>query len=529
MTFPARRTPTAADRQNLIAEARRDFPIFAKSCLQIKDKAGKIVPLVLNEAQRYAHDRIEDQLRCKGWVRAILLKGRQQGLSTYVEGRFYYKTSGSFGKSAYVLAHEAKASDNLFNMARRYHDNCPAVVRPHTGKSNAKELFFDVLDSGYLVATAGSKATGRSATVQYFHGSETAYWDDAEAHMAGIGQTVPDLPGTEIILESTANGIGNMFHNAWTQAERGRSDFIPIFIPWFWQTEYRCPVGADFDLEASDDEDESSEADLVEVYGLDHAQIAWRRKKIATDFSGDSALFRQEYPCTPIEAFMASGGKGLIRPKLVMAARKCEIKDPYGALVVGVDPARFGVDSTSISWRRGRKQTKKLRLHGLDTMEVAGRVAMIIRDDDPDMTFIDVGGLGAGVVDRLRELDFGDRITAVNFGERSIMPEKYVNMRAQMWGEMRDWLADRPCDILDDDVQHGDLVAPRSSYDSKQRLKLESKESMMNRGLPSPDDGDGLALTFAYPVAPRRGVQAEESWRQRLKKMQQARGSDMAL
>ena len=124
-------------------------------------------------------------------------------------------------------------------MAARYHEHCPELVKPQTGATNAKELSFDTLDSGYRVATAGSKGVGRSQTIHYFHGSEVAFWPNANEHSAGALQAVPNENETEIILESTANGLGNYFHEQWQQAEAGIGDYIAIFIPWFLHQEYR--------------------------------------------------------------------------------------------------------------------------------------------------------------------------------------------------------------------------------------------------------------------------------------------------
>src|SRR3546814_17873500 len=110
-------------------------------------------------------------------------------------------------------------------MVQRYHEHCPELVKPSTSAANAKELYFDKLDGGYQVATAGAKATGRSMTVQYFHGSEVAFWPFAADHAAGVIQAVPDIAGTALILESTANGIGNYFHQQWQRAEAGQSAY----------------------------------------------------------------------------------------------------------------------------------------------------------------------------------------------------------------------------------------------------------------------------------------------------------------
>ena len=138
-----------------------------------------------------------------------MLKGRQTGVSTYVGARFYHKVTNRQGCRARILTHLQDATDNLFGIVQRFHDHCDEEVKPHTAAANAKELYFDLLDSGYFVATAGSREVGRSDTIQLFHGSEVAFWPNAESHIEGIGQAIADVPRTESILESTANGIGN--------------------------------------------------------------------------------------------------------------------------------------------------------------------------------------------------------------------------------------------------------------------------------------------------------------------------------
>src|SRR3546814_17839588 len=103
---------------------------------------------------------------------------------------------------------------------------------------NAKELTFGLLDSGYQVGTAKAAGVGRSDTIQFFHGSEVAHWANAEEHAAGALQAVPRAAGTEVILESTANGVGGLFYNLWQAAVRGEGDYQAIFIPWFRHGDY---------------------------------------------------------------------------------------------------------------------------------------------------------------------------------------------------------------------------------------------------------------------------------------------------
>ena len=476
----------------LIQPFRDSFEYYAPRCLKIRTKSGSVHPFALNSAQRLIHAKLERQRAMTGKVRAIVLKGRQQGASTYIEGRFYWKTSMSFGKRAFILTHEQSATDSLFEMTKRYHDNCPDVLKPKTEAASAKELMFGELDSGYMVATAGSKNTGRSKTAQFFHGSEVAFWPNAETHMAGIGQTVPDLPGTEIILESTANGVGNLFHGMVMDAVKGKGEYQLIFVPWFVQEEYRKPVPDGFTLT-------SDEREYAELYGCDDEQMFWRRTKIDGDFRGDVSLFDQEYPATVALAFRRVSGDPLIDPKKVAKARGAAISEPMGVRIMGVDVAEYGDDDSAFAYRQGRDVSKIERFSKKGTMEVAGLVAIRADAWKPEYINVDCTGVGSGVADRLIEM--GYPVHRIHFGERAIESQLYAIRRDEMWGEMRDWFADEPCKIPDDDALEADLTAPRYSYDSSRRMKLERKEDMKRRGIKSPDSADALALTFAYKVS----------------------------
>lgn len=476
-------------------ELQNNFIHYASCCLKIRTKDGDVKPFSLNKAQKYIHDRLEEQISKTGRARALILKGRQQGCSTYVGGRFYHKTTHTFGTQCFILTHALDATNNLFKMAQRFYQHTPIVVQPEVSTNNSKELIFGGLDSGYKIGTAENKAVGRSSTIQLFHGSEVAFWANAEEHAKGIMQAVPDASGTEIILESTANGIGNYFHQMWQKAESGDSDFIAIFVPWFWQEEYKRKVPEDF-------RPTPEESVLQALYGLSNEQLCWRRFKIV-DLSvngqdGDKS-FCQEYPCNAQEAFQLTGENTFIDSAIVMKARKGNA-ERYGALVMGVDPARFGDDRTSIIMRQGRVAFNLLSYTKKDTMEVTGLVHNLMHQYVPAKVFIDVGGLGAGVVDRLRELwPDDDRIVPVNAGSKPLNDNKYANKRAEMWGECAHWLDDFPCQIPDSDSLHADLCGIRYKFDSNSRLVMESKDEMKKRGLRSSDEADALCLTFALP------------------------------
>lgn len=320
------------ERERAIRQRLKDdFEHYAQKCLKIRPKRGAIRPLELNEAQRYIHQRIEQQLAETGKVRAAILKGRQQGASTYVGGRFYQKVTHRKGVRAFILTHQDDATKNLFEMTERYHEHCPALVKPTTSTSNAKELTFDRLDSGYKVATAGSKGAGRSSTIQYFHGSEVAYWPNAEKHAAGALQAVPNEPGTEVILESTSDGPSGYFYEICKAAEAGQGDFILIFVPWHWQREYRQAPPADF-------KPTEEEKAYAAKFDLDWEQIAWRRAKIVELRGAEN--FRREYPSDVQEAFTADA-KGAMWKRTLLNRNRVEVGStpPMERMGVAIDPA----------------------------------------------------------------------------------------------------------------------------------------------------------------------------------------------
>jgi hypothetical protein len=184
------------------------------------------------------------------------------------------------------------------------------------------------------------------------------------------------------------------------------------------------------------------------------------------------------------------------------AMRRPQHKDPSAPVVLGVDPARFGSDSTVLAIRQGRDIIAIKRYKGDDTMTVVGHVIDAIETYKPALVVIDEGGLGAGIVDRLKEQRY--KVKGVNFGNKSKNPLMWGNKRAEMWGELRIWLKD--ASIPQDRFLKNDLTGPMMKPDSKGTIFLESKKDMKARGLASPDAADAIAVTFAFPVAHREYV-----------------------
>lgn len=276
-----------------------DFEFYAKHALKIRTKEGTVVPLVLNEAQKQFCSVVIRQLQTTGKVRVVVLKGRQQGLSTVIGGLLFWWTSQHKAVKAIVMTHQAESTKALFDMTRRYYEHCPEILKPKTKYSSRKEIVFEALDSSYMVATAGGEGVGRGETIQLAHLSECAFYPPATAreNVNGLSQAIPNSAGTMVFVESTANGIGNPFHELWKSAIEGTSEYEAVFIPWFIQNEYREAVPKNFEKTPKEEE-------LQEKHGLDNEQLMFRRRKVAVN---GEEMFMQEYPCTADEAFLTSG------------------------------------------------------------------------------------------------------------------------------------------------------------------------------------------------------------------------------
>ena len=276
-----------------------DFSFYSKSALKIRTKSGEIAPLALNAAQQILDDAVQKQLQTEKKVRVIILKARQQGLSTYVGGYLYFSVSQQPARKAMVITHHADSTRALFDMTKRFHEHCPEILKPHTKYSSRREITFDILDSAYVVSTAGGDSIGRGETLTHVHASELAFWSktQAEENWNGLIQAVPNEPGTAVFVESTANGVNGQFYDLWKGAVEGTNGYVPVFIPWFTDPTYIEDVPDNF--ERSPEEEEISEK-----YDLTDAQLMFRRRKIAQN---GADLFKQEYPAEPEEAFLTTG------------------------------------------------------------------------------------------------------------------------------------------------------------------------------------------------------------------------------
>lgn len=479
-----------------VIEVLRSLPLFAEKFLKIRTKSGRIDPFIFNRAQIFLHEKLERQLQETGRVRAVILKGRQGGCSTYVQARYFHKVSTQRGKKAYILTHEAEATKNLFEMTKRYYDLMEPGIIPTPDTSSAKNLEFKSLNSGYGVGTAGNKAVGRSQTIQLMHASEVAYYPHADEHSKGILQAVSNEDGTEIIMESTANGLGNYFYNMWQSAVSGESDFQAIFLPWYWQMEYTAPM-RESDGSLTDEENELYLEHSHNGLTLEH--LYWRRRKLhefSNDYTTANEQFKVEYPMTALDAFRNPIADRFIKAHLVTQARKNRVEST-SPLIIGVDVAISDHDRTAIIRRRGRLAYQLETYFNHKPMELVGLIRRIIERENPSKVCIDVIGVGSGICDRLLELGYENIIEPVCVSRNANDKEKFRNQRAELWHDMREWLAqEMPVQIPDSDELMGDLTCLGYKYDSSSRLLIESKDDLKARGIKSPDCADALSLTF---------------------------------
>ena len=332
-------------RREVQASYKEDFAGFANDHIKIitKDATQGFVPFVFNEAQDIITEALDKQYKETGKVRAIVLKARQQGISTYCAARVFWKTYYQAYTRSVVMAHDSATSDNLFAMSRNLIERMDDTMRPTFKKSNAKEIQFEHNNAGYRLYTAGSPEAGRGTTPTILHASEVAFWQHDEKILAGLFNGLSQAAGTEVILESTANGATGEFYRLWQDAVEGKNEYIPIFIPWFETKEYTREIPEGYELITDEYEDW-----LVKEFDLTEGQLYWRRMKVA---EGGERKFQQEYPAIAEEAFLVSGSN-VFNPSIVkqmmseepMAVRRFDDSqgtfeiDKYGELQVWTPP-----------------------------------------------------------------------------------------------------------------------------------------------------------------------------------------------
>lgn len=342
---------------------------FATHALKIVDKGGNTVPFVPKPAQVRFYEALRAQREAGLPERLIMLKARQFGGSTAVQGTLVRRYTRRANHRALVVAHDSSTAGSLFDMGELMVAHLPAEIRPaieqrrnaqrekylkfgHSAR-NARDAGDIGLNSSVTIDTAKEVAAGRGKTNHSMHLSEVAWWGYA-SKLLSLLNSVPDEPGTLIVVESTANGM-NHFKDLWDAAVRGESGYVPFFTGWHEEEAYRArfpteEAREEFVAQIGRGDYGEDEQRLMDEFGCTPEQLLWRRQTIVARCQGSLDLWNQEYPASPEDAFIASGRHvfAVGRIKRVIA-RTSRLRPVEGLLVVGSERERqVGSDRVSV-------------------------------------------------------------------------------------------------------------------------------------------------------------------------------------
>jgi hypothetical protein len=354
---------------------REDTPYYAEHALQIVDVRKKLVPLRAKPAQARFDAALERQRQAGQPQRAIVLKARKLGFSTWTQAKMIQHTTQNPNVKALVIAHDDATVSELFGIGFTMYVNLPAELQPPLkyGQKGESMEFGERTrltgqdthghNSSIRTQTARNFEAGRGFTLHDVHCSEVAFWPDIERKLTAILNAVPDVEDTMIVLESTANGF-NYFKELWDQAEAGESDFVPVFFPWFEEPDYVRPFASAeervaFEATVGDPPYGEDEPRLLEKFltnpELDSMeQLAWRRWAIRNKCGNNLRKFQQEYPAEPREAFLATG-RHVFEPSLLQVIfERVDETDPRIPSPAYPGPERGTLEPTGVMRMQGR-------------------------------------------------------------------------------------------------------------------------------------------------------------------------------
>ncbi len=295
---------------NALAQLRsviEDPRVYIDALLWIIDKRGQAVPFRLNAVQRKLLQLKREAIAAGRRPRFLVLKARRQGITTFEQAMNFWTVATKPNRKVLTLAHNAESTEKVFRIPNFFYERLDETFRPKRLTShNKRDLNFPLLNSLYYVGTAGSRGLGRGDTLNRVHWSEVAWSKGGISEQRNLlaGLTEACSHG-EVVLETTANGVGDLFHALWTEAAQGQGEWTAIFLAWWEDPTYRLRLTAKDSAEVWDHLTDE-EKDLVRLANLDVEQIAWRRAKIA---ELGRAMFSQEYPEDPSTCFLVSGSR----------------------------------------------------------------------------------------------------------------------------------------------------------------------------------------------------------------------------
>lgn len=335
-----------------LLKLQRDDKLYFSKALKIKNKDAEIIPFDTNDSQNKLLSIIRDHYdkypnpKERPTLYIVILKARQQGMSTATEGLFFkaitigLKNDTPYHKNAMVISYDEDSAKVINEMSDRFYQYLPKEIKPMRRPSRGKGILLENptnnqdefektpgLQSKFLIETAKNLYAGSSYTLNYVHISELSKWDKPSETMKSLMQSVPGRNGI-VIVESTANGAGDYFHRLWQQAEAKENSFVPLFLSWMDHKEYRKSFTSDAEKQYLIDTLDDEEKELIKLHGASYEQLNWRRDTIQNKCQHETMepvdVFHQEYPTTAEEAFLTSGRPRFDVPALREYLKQCE-------------------------------------------------------------------------------------------------------------------------------------------------------------------------------------------------------------
>lgn len=466
----------------LLARIKSDPRFFCEHVLRIKDKKGDIVPLVFNSAQEKVFRLFFKQYIETRKVRLVILKARQQGISTLCLALclwFSVVCLGNAGLEGILVARkQSDAKENIFSklsfMSSWLKQALPFLqIVPET---TSFDVSLGKTLSHLKGAWAESKSENRGGTCQFAHLTEVDLYPDWNNFWAGTSSAI--APENSIVLmESTGRG-----HNAlWSMFQKKESNgYEIVFIPWFEQKEYAIEGGEPPVL--------TEEQKLIQkTYNLTDAQMRWYAAK--EDELGSSVLMKRDYPCCLDDAFAVDDDCAFFGVDIIEKASRRQNPDGAYVTVLGIDPSKTH-DNTALVWRKGLNVVRIRNLPPLGgTVPLVQKVVEELHAFPADEIFIDAAGSSLG---EYLFKDYGIHSTSINFGSSADQNDLYANKRAEMYARAARWL-ERHGGSIPNDPEFKKQLGQIKYIPGKSRLQLMDKSLLPK----SPDIADAFALTFA--------------------------------
>lgn len=354
---------------------------FARVFLKILNKDKTLVPFTWNRAQKNFHENMTG--------RDLILKSRQLGFSTLVQGEMFRRTVTST-QTTITLAHDAETTQKLRRMADRFYDNCRfGEIQPLRRYANSTLATYPEFDSTSVIATAGNVETGRGDTYTMMHGSEAAFWKDAERIVAGAMQG----GSPNVILKSTPNGAQGFFYDKCMEALDGAGVWKLHFYQWWWDDAYK--IENDDQITLTDEEKK-----LSRVNKLSDAQIKWRRLKVKEL----GRLFTQEYPEDVVGCFLTSGNSYFGDMTGVFTAASNSTYIEGHEYCAGLDFGQTDFTAMAVFDKKTEQQVDLLHINNMEWSEQRNRIKQTYDKWHLNSVLAEKNSIGAVNIEALTEI-----------------------------------------------------------------------------------------------------------------------------